>query len=211
MNVSSELWAHRASSCRVPFQGGIKLSAVLRRSDRIIAWGQHVNTDFTLLKQLKSHQRTLSICYNYISYNTLRNTTTSLIDFRTKKGKNEKIQWLLRRWFFTVLIICISPNIFYCYYNKYNNGFMTPFLFWVSPKKHSTVSCISFLLHDLHLLGLILMSALRSRAQRGQETRSRSHRGKKSRRSLVPKPVLAPYAMLFFPVNVFTSCGAGKH
>ena len=92
MNMSSELWAHPVTCYRVPFQGGIELSAVLRRSDRIIAWGQHVNTDFTLLKQLKSHQRTLSICYNYIYYNTLRNMTTSLIDFRTKKGKNEKIQ-----------------------------------------------------------------------------------------------------------------------
>lgn len=110
MNMSSELWAHPVTCYRVPFQGGIELSAVLRRSDRIIAWGQHVNTDFTLLKQLKSHQRTLSICYNYIYYNTLRNMTTSLIDFRTKKGKNEKIQWLLRRWFFTVLTICISQN-----------------------------------------------------------------------------------------------------
>lgn len=56
--------------------GGIKLSTVLRRSDRIIAWGQHVNTDFTLLKQFKSHQRTLSICVTlYIYYNALRNMT----------------------------------------------------------------------------------------------------------------------------------------
>ena len=57
--MSSELWAHPVTCYRVPFQGGIELSAVLRRSDRIIAWGQHVNTDFTLLKQLKSHQSKL--------------------------------------------------------------------------------------------------------------------------------------------------------
>lgn len=87
--MSSELWAHPVSCCGVPVQGGIKLSAALRRSDRIIAWGQHVNTDFTLLKQLKSHQRTLSIYYNYIcTIMLLEIRLTSLINFRTRKGKN---------------------------------------------------------------------------------------------------------------------------
>lgn len=56
------------------------------RSDRIIVL-KCIKTDF-YFKTIKAIKG-LYIYYNYIYYNALRNMTTSLIDFRTKKGKNE--------------------------------------------------------------------------------------------------------------------------
>lgn len=140
---------------------------------------------------------------------------TSLIDFRTKKGKNEKIQWLLRRWFFTVLRICVSQNKYRLLLLFSINTIMDLwplFLFWFTPPPK--FYCLLYFISITWFTVIRLNSHVsleESGAQRGQETWSRSHRGKKSCRSLVPKPVLAPYAMLFFPVNVFPSCGAGKH
>lgn len=36
--------------------------------------GWYMDTDFIPLKQLKSHQKTLNISYNYIRYDVFRNT-----------------------------------------------------------------------------------------------------------------------------------------
>lgn len=138
---------------------------------------------------------------------------TSLIDFITKKGTNEKIQWLLRRWFFTVLRIRVSQNKYLLLLLFSINTIMDLwplFLFWFAPPQFY---CLLYFISITWFTVTRLNSHVsleESGAQRGQETRSRSHRGKKSCRSLVPKPVLASYAMLF-SVNVFTSCGAGKH
>lgn len=87
-----------------------------------------------------------------------------------------------------------------------------PFLFLVSLKKCSSVSYISSPLGDLQLLGLILMSPLRNLRHSEVRKHGQGPTGEKQTQvSLVPQSVLAPYSMLFFPVNSFTSSAARKH
>lgn len=121
---------------------------------------------------------------------------TSLIDFRTKKGKNEKIQWLLRRWFFTVLRICVSQNKYHLLLLFSINTIMDLwplFLFWFTPPPNSTVSCISSLLHDLQLLGLILMSALRSLGHREVRKHGQGPTGEKNHAGLWFQSLCLPH------------------
>lgn len=54
--------------------------------------GCYMNTDFIPLKQLKSHQKTLNLSYNYIRYDAFRNT---IYHFNLKTEK----RW---KWKYTV-------------------------------------------------------------------------------------------------------------
>lgn len=120
---------------------------------------------------------------------------TSLIDFITKKGTNEKIQWLLRRWFFTVLRIRVSQNKYLLLLLFSINTIMDLwplFLFWFAPP-NSTVSYISSLLHDLQLLGLILMSALRSLGHREVRKHGQGPTGEKNHAGLWFQSLCLPH------------------
>lgn len=91
--------------------------------------GWYINTDFILLKQLKSHQKTLSISYNYIHCNALRNT-----NYQFNWSQNGE-RW---KWKYTVtsedMTLPFSEFVFskqtyllLLVLNKYNNGFMFAF------------------------------------------------------------------------------------
>lgn len=91
--------------------------------------GWYINTDFILLKRLKSHQKTLSISYNYIHCNALRN-----MNYQFNWSQNGE-RW---KWKYTVtsedmtlqfseFVFSKQTYLFLLVLNKYNNGFMFAF------------------------------------------------------------------------------------
>lgn len=78
-------------------------------------------------------------------------------------------------------------------FNKYNNGFMTPLFVLIYPPPNSTVSYISSLLHDLQLLGLILMSALRSLGHREVRKHGQGPTGEKNHAGLWFQSLCLPH------------------